>query len=161
MQTVREGGVVVRVPEQPEQGTGDSVFYNPEQELNRDVTVAALRAFRERVDRSDGAGAETYLDATTATGVRGVRAAADGWDVTCLDVDPEAVDLARANFRASSLIMVCSSVNAKSTFFSLRLLKLGSLPIRLEKRRSASGDAAFDGTPRIADPLAPGARIEA
>jgi len=97
MQTVREGGVVVRVPEQAEQGAGDEVFYNPDQELNRDVTVAALRAFRD-LDR-----VETYLDATTATGVRGVRAAADGWDVTCLDVDPEAVDLARANFRANDL----------------------------------------------------------
>ena len=97
MQTVREGDVVVRVPEQPEAGAGDAVFFNPDQELNRDLTVATLRAFRDR------AGGGTYLDATTATGVRGVRAAADGWDVTCLDVDPEAVDLARANFRANDL----------------------------------------------------------
>ena len=97
METVREGGVVVRVPEQPEHGAGEAVFFNPEQELNRDVTVAVLRAFRERKR------AETYLDATTATGIRGVRAAADGWDVTCLDVDAEAVELARANFRANDL----------------------------------------------------------
>ena len=98
MQTVEEGGVVVRVPEQPEHGAGDGVFYNPEQELNRDLTIAVLRALRERTR------AETYLDATSATGVRGVRAAADGWDVTCLDVDPEAVELARANFRANDVV---------------------------------------------------------
>ena len=98
MQTVREGGVVVRAPEQPASGAGDEVFYNPEQELNRDLTIATLRAFRDR-ERAD-----TYLDATTATGIRGVRAAADGWDVTCLDVDPEAVELARANFRANDVV---------------------------------------------------------
>ena len=98
MQTVREGGVEIRVPEQPEAGAGDAVFFNPEMTLNRDVTVAALRAFREREPA-----AETYLDATAATGVRGVRAAADGWDVTCLDVDDDAVALARANLTANDL----------------------------------------------------------
>jgi len=97
MQTVREGGVTVRVPEQPDAGAGDAVFYNPAQELNRDLTIAALRAVRARD------GVETYLDATTASGIRGARAAADGWDVTCLDVDPEAVELARANLRANDL----------------------------------------------------------
>ena len=97
MQTVREGGVVVRVPAQDGERRGDAVFFNPAQELNRDVTVAVLRAYRDRRP------AETYLDATTATGIRGVRAAADGWTVTCLDVDPAAVDLARANLRANDL----------------------------------------------------------
>jgi len=97
MREVREGGVTVRVPRQ-EAGAGEGVFFNPEQELNRDLTVAVLRAFRERED-----GAETYLDAMTATGVRGVRAAADGWNATALDIDPEAVALARSNFEANGL----------------------------------------------------------
>jgi tRNA (guanine26-N2/guanine27-N2)-dimethyltransferase len=94
---VTEGAVTVEVPEQPDAGIGDAVFYNPEQELNRDVTVAALRTYRER------AGAETYLDATTASGVRGVRAAADGWTVTCCDRDPDAVALARENLARNGL----------------------------------------------------------
>ncbi|MFB6353885.1 MAG: tRNA (guanine(26)-N(2))-dimethyltransferase [Halobacteriales archaeon] len=98
METVREGGVVLRVPEQPEAGAGEAVFFNPAMGLNRDVTVAALRAFREREPE-----AATYLDANAATGVRGVRAAADGWEVTAVDVDDDAVALARANFRANDL----------------------------------------------------------
>ncbi len=98
METVREGGVEVRVPEQPGPGAGGAVFFNPEMALNRDVTVAALRAFREREPA-----AETYLDANAATGIRGVRAAADGWAVTCVDVDDDAVQLARANLRANDL----------------------------------------------------------
>ncbi|MFC7155865.1 tRNA (guanine(26)-N(2))-dimethyltransferase [Halomarina halobia] len=96
---VREGSVVVEVPEQPDEGAGDAVFFNPHQELNRDVTVAVLRAHRERGNGR----ARTYLDATAASGIRGVRAAAEGWEVTCCDVDPDAVDLARENLARNDL----------------------------------------------------------
>ena len=92
---VREGDIEISVPDARDgasEGAGDGVFYNPTQELNRDVTVAALRAYAEREPR-----ASTYLDATAASGVRGVRAAAAGYDVTCADVDPDAVALAREN----------------------------------------------------------------
>ncbi len=95
---VHEGGVDLEVPEQPEEGAGDTVFFNPVQELNRDLTVAVLRAYRERNPRVD-----TYCDATTATGVRGVRAAADGWTVTCCDVDPDATALAAENLARNDL----------------------------------------------------------
>ena len=94
---VREGGVEIVVPEQDE-GTGSEVFYNPVQELNRDLTVATLRAYRERESR-----AETYLDAMTASGIRGVRAAADDWEVTCCDVDSDAIDLCRENLARNDL----------------------------------------------------------
>jgi tRNA (guanine26-N2/guanine27-N2)-dimethyltransferase len=95
---VTEGSVEIEVPEQPEAGVGDGVFFNPVQELNRDLTVAALRAARERFEY-----AESYLDATAASGVRGVRAAADGWDVTLCDYDEDAVDLCRANLDRNDL----------------------------------------------------------
>jgi tRNA (guanine26-N2/guanine27-N2)-dimethyltransferase len=95
---VHEGGVDLEVPEQPEEGAGDAVFFNPVQELNRDLTVAALRAYRERNPH-----AATYCDATTATGVRGVRAAADGWEVTCCDVDSDATALAAENLALNDL----------------------------------------------------------
>jgi tRNA (guanine26-N2/guanine27-N2)-dimethyltransferase len=88
---IDEGGCTVRVPEARDgasDGTGSGVFFNPTQELNRDITVAVLRAYRDREPR-----AETYLDAMAASGVRGVRAAAEGYAVTCADVDAEANDL--------------------------------------------------------------------
>jgi tRNA (guanine26-N2/guanine27-N2)-dimethyltransferase len=96
---VTEGAVRVTVPEQPEDGVGDAVFYNPEQELNRDLTVATLRAYRD-LEETRG---ETYLDATAASGIRGVRAAADGWTVTCCDRDPDAVTLARENLERNDV----------------------------------------------------------
>ncbi|TYL36053.1 tRNA (guanine(10)-N(2))-dimethyltransferase [Natronococcus pandeyae] len=89
---VTEGGIELEVPGEQTEGVEESVFYNPRQELNRDLTIATLRAFREREPR-----AESYLDAMAASGVRGVRAAADDWDVTCCDVDEEAVALAEEN----------------------------------------------------------------
>jgi tRNA (guanine26-N2/guanine27-N2)-dimethyltransferase len=96
---VTEGTVTVEVPEQPDEGVGEAVFFNPRQELNRDVTVAALSAYRERA----GLSAPSYLDATAASGIRGVRAAAAGWRVTCCDHDDEAVALARANLARNGL----------------------------------------------------------
>ena len=98
MDRVREGGVEVRVPADSAGERGEDVFFNPEMELNRDLTVAVLRAFRDREPQ-----AETYLDATAATGIRGVRAAADSWAVTCCDTDSDAVELCRANLRANDL----------------------------------------------------------
>ena len=95
---VHEGGVVVEVPEQPGDERTEAVFFNPEQELNRDLTVAALRAYADREPR-----AEQYLDATAASGIRGVRAAADGWQVTLADVDPDAAALAEANLARNGL----------------------------------------------------------
>jgi tRNA (guanine26-N2/guanine27-N2)-dimethyltransferase len=112
---VTEGQVTVEVPEQADAGVGENVFFNPVQELNRDLTVAVLRAVRDGElpgDRSQGGddspdwavdGASTYLDATAASGIRGVRAAADGWDVTCADVDDDAVGLCRANLARNGL----------------------------------------------------------
>ena len=94
---IREGTVEITVPEQGE-GTGEEVFYNLEQELNRDITVAVLRAYREREPR-----AETYLDAMAASGVRGARAAANGWETTCADTDPDAVALCRENLERNEL----------------------------------------------------------
>ncbi|MFD1569521.1 tRNA (guanine(26)-N(2))-dimethyltransferase [Halorubrum laminariae] len=98
---IEEGGVTVSVPEARDgasEGTGGGVFFNPTQELNRDVTVAVLRAYRDREPR-----AASYLDAMAASGVRGVRAAAEGYDVTCADIDPDAVDLAAENLADNGL----------------------------------------------------------
>jgi tRNA (guanine26-N2/guanine27-N2)-dimethyltransferase len=93
-----EGRVTVEAPEQADAGRSDAVFFNTDQELNRDVTVAALRAYREREPR-----AERYLDAMAASGIRGVRAAADGWDVTLADLDESAVELASGNLDRNGL----------------------------------------------------------
>jgi tRNA (guanine26-N2/guanine27-N2)-dimethyltransferase len=135
---VQEGRVEIRAPEQPEEGAGDAVFYNPVQELNRDLTVATLGAYREREPR-----AETYLDATAASGIRGVRAAANGWDVTCCDTDEEAVALCRENLERNGLAggVVGRDANAllHETYFDVVDIDPFGTPIPFV-------DAAFRGT---------------
>lgn len=100
---VTEGGLTIEVPEQPGDERSDAVFFNPDQELNRDVTVAALRTLRDWRPERDFPQPDSYLDATAATGIRGVRAASEGWDVTMADVDREAVELCRANLDRNGL----------------------------------------------------------
>lgn len=95
---VTEGGVVLTVPGASEEAIEEAVFYNPNQVLNRDLTVAVLRAYRDRDPE-----ATSYLDAMTASGIRGIRAADEGWTVTMADHDPEAVSLARENCRRNGV----------------------------------------------------------
>lgn len=98
---ITEGGIEIETPSERDgasQGSGDDVFYNPTQELNRDITVGVLRAYADREPR-----ASTYLDAMAASGIRGVRAAAEEYDVTCADIDPDAIALATENLEANDL----------------------------------------------------------
>ncbi len=109
---IEEGGVEITVPGERDgasDGTNEDVFFNPEQELNRDITVAVLRAYQRRVPEVG-----RYLDAMAASGIRGVRAAAEGYDVTCVDVDPEATALAEKNLadNENGGEAICRDVNA-------------------------------------------------
>jgi len=134
---VREGAVEISVPEQTE-GAGGEVFYNPTQERNRDITVAVLRAYREREPR-----AETYLDAMTASGIRGARAAANGWTVTCTDTDTDAVALCRANLARNDIDAEVLERDANpllhETFFDVVDIDPFGTPVPFL-------DAAFQGT---------------
>jgi tRNA (guanine26-N2/guanine27-N2)-dimethyltransferase len=116
---VSEGDVEIEAPDPRDgssEGTGEAVFFNPEMELNRDLTVAVLdpemelnrdltvavlNAYAARTERGGGRKTEgrtlSYLDAMTASGVRAARAASAGYDVTAADVDPDAVELAEGN----------------------------------------------------------------
>jgi len=98
---VSEGDVEVEAPDPRDgssEGAGDAVFFNPEMELNRDLTVAVLKAYQKRADDAwTDDRPLTYLDAMTASGVRAARAAKTGYDVTAADLDPNAADLAEEN----------------------------------------------------------------
>ncbi len=85
-----EGGLTFTVPENMEQ----AVFFNPTMELNRDLTVAVLNAVRETwIDDR----VPSYLDAMAAAGIRGIRAAEQGYEVTMTDINQPAVELSQKN----------------------------------------------------------------
>lgn len=94
----QEGRVTIEIPGTSEEEIEEDVFYNPNQVLNRDLTLAVLRAYRDR-----DADVSTYLDAMAASGIRGLRAAADGWQATMCDRNPKAVDLCRHNLDLNDL----------------------------------------------------------
>lgn len=95
---IQEGRVTVEIPGTSEEEIEEDVFYNPNQVLNRDLTLAVLRAYRDRDPN-----VISYLDAMAASGVRGLRAAADGWEATMCDRNPKAVELCRQNLDVNGL----------------------------------------------------------
>lgn len=106
---VREGAVTITVPGTSEEEIEEDVFYNPNQEFNRDLTIAVLRAYRDQEPR-----ARSYLDAMAASGIRGLRAAADGWDVTLCDRDENAIELIQANLAQNDLAATVEQRNVNA-----------------------------------------------
>jgi tRNA (guanine26-N2/guanine27-N2)-dimethyltransferase len=84
----------------------DGAFYNPRMKLNRDIGVAMARAL----------GISDYLDALSASGIRGLRVAREsGVDkVTLNDINPQACDLILNNIARNGLTnceAVCCNAN--------------------------------------------------
>lgn len=83
-----------------------SVFYNPEMELNRDLSVASIAAFsqimlsRRHMELTN----ITYVDGLSASGIRGIRIAKEvGLNVTLNDWSEEAYKLIRENVAINEL----------------------------------------------------------
>ncbi|MFZ3111747.1 tRNA (guanine(10)-N(2))-dimethyltransferase [Methanothrix sp.] len=79
-------------------------FFNPRMQLNRDIGVAMTRAL----------GISEYLDALSASGIRGMRVAAEAGTekVTLNDFDPRAVQVMRRNVARNQLDCIVSEKNA-------------------------------------------------
>ncbi|MDZ7689167.1 MAG: tRNA (guanine(10)-N(2))-dimethyltransferase [Halobacteriales archaeon] len=88
MERVTEGGACFAT---------EGAFYNPRMEMNRDITVGVLRAWKDEEEVA------TYLDSNTASGVRGVRAALSGYEATLVDRSEDAVELARRNVHGNGV----------------------------------------------------------
>ncbi len=89
MEQTTEGAAKIRV--------GEGTFYNPKMRKLRDISVVFLKALGMRNTR--------LLDATAATGVRGIRYALEARirDGVLLDINPAAYRNARANVRLNGL----------------------------------------------------------
>ena len=108
--TIVEGTTQVLVPVPPQDSTfppsAAAVFYNPEMELNRDINVAATAAFVERLlSRKKILREEVrYLDAFSASGIRGLRIAGEvGLHVTLNDWSQDAFELIKENIKINRL----------------------------------------------------------
>ncbi|WP_407356280.1 tRNA (guanine(10)-N(2))-dimethyltransferase [Methanolobus sp. WCC5] len=101
VRSVREGDTEVLVPV-PEEGANFApssapVFFNPVMEMNRDISIAATSAFLKRMQPCPEK-AITYVDALSASGIRGLRIANEtGIHATLNDWSEEACGLIRKN----------------------------------------------------------------
>lgn len=82
----------------------DGAFYNPRMVLNRDIGVAMTKAL----------GINQYLDALSASGIRGMRVAKEAGTekVTLNDLDPRAVELMQRNVARNELDCMITEKNA-------------------------------------------------
>ena len=74
------------------------VFYNPAMRANRDMAVAAIACFSK--DNPD----YTYLDALSASGIRGLRIAGEvGLNTTMSDWEETSYELIKKNIELNNL----------------------------------------------------------
>lgn len=104
---IREGKVTIRIPKFEKITAKAPVFYNPAMELNRDLSVATIKAFNIEVDRDI-----TVCDAFGGTGIRAIRYAKEisGVEKAIVnDLNPLAVEFANDNIQLNNLknVSVC------------------------------------------------------
>jgi tRNA (guanine26-N2/guanine27-N2)-dimethyltransferase len=101
VRSVKEGDTEVLVPI-PEEGANFApsaapVFFNPVMEMNRDVSIVATSAFLNRME-PDPEKTITYVDALSASGIRGLRVANEiGIHTTLNDWSEDAFELIEQN----------------------------------------------------------------
>lgn len=104
---IEEGNVRIKIPHFDKVSSRAPVFYNPAMELNRDLSVAALTAYRKRNDEDIA-----ICDAFGGSGIRGIRYSKEIEGVSMAvvnDLNPLAVKLAHENIAENGLtnVKVC------------------------------------------------------
>jgi len=99
---ITEGTTNIEVPVPDENSSfppsSVAVFYNPAMKTNRDVAVAAIACFSKN-DRQ-----YSYLDALSASGIRGLRIANEvGLNTTMSDWEEKSVELIKRNIELNNL----------------------------------------------------------
>ncbi len=91
---VAEGKTKLFVPKSKLRTKRDPIFYNPEMELARDISVGVCRILKP----------ENYFDALSGSGARGLRIAGEvGVDVTLNDLNKKACELIEKNAKLNRL----------------------------------------------------------
>lgn len=101
IKTIKEGLVTVKAPEFDKISSKAPVFYNPVMELNRDLSVLAIKAYQKELGREI-----SICDAFGGSGIRGIRYAKEVDDVSNVvitDINPLAVQYANENIEINNL----------------------------------------------------------
>ncbi len=107
LKQLQEGRIKVWIP--IEKTYEADVFYNPEAELNRDISISALQVFQKEFKSK-----LNVLDALSATGVRGLRYAKEVSGIKSIvlnDRDGKAFNLVKRNIKENKLQKKCFPKN--------------------------------------------------
>jgi len=109
---IYEGDMQIKVPLPDDLSTfppsSAAVFYNPEMELNRDITVALISGFIKRKEAD--LDKLSYVDVMAATGIRGVRIASEvGLRCHLNDWNEDAYQLINDNIKLNGLEDLCTT----------------------------------------------------
>ncbi|WP_414470332.1 tRNA (guanine(10)-N(2))-dimethyltransferase [Methanobacterium sp. ACI-7] len=101
IRTIKEGLVTIKAPEFDKVSSKAPVFYNPVMELNRDLSILAIKAYQEELAREI-----SICDSFGGSGIRGVRYAKEietVENVAISDINPLAVQCAHENIELNDL----------------------------------------------------------
>ncbi|HML04964.1 MAG TPA: tRNA (guanine(10)-N(2))-dimethyltransferase [Methanobacterium sp.] len=101
IKTIHEGLVEIKTPEFDEISSKAPVFYNPAMELNRDLSILAIKTYQENLGREI-----SICDSFGGSGIRGVRYAKEidtVENVVITDINPLAVQFAGENIELNHL----------------------------------------------------------
>jgi len=123
MKCIKEGKIEIFTPAKREMKKTDSVFYNPEMEFSRDISVSALAVFMKTQPLKNG------CDCLAASGIRGIRYAKEtGLPMVVNDLNPTAIKLAKKNITHNKLSRKCKTSN-KDASLVLRENNFGFIDI--------------------------------
>lgn len=95
---MEERGVEIFVPEEEDPDKDSSVFYNKDMKNNRDISEAALKVFRQKIEVPEF----NIADALAASGVRGFRYADQG-NIYLNDTNPKAIESIEKGLEENSI----------------------------------------------------------
>jgi tRNA (guanine26-N2/guanine27-N2)-dimethyltransferase len=101
IKTINEGLVEIKIPEIDKISSKAPVFYNPVMELNRDLSILALKTYGEKIVHKI-----KICDAFGGSGIRGVRYAKEinnVENVVISDINPLAIQYTQENIKLNHL----------------------------------------------------------
>lgn len=115
METITEGQITIKIPK-GDIRKKDPVFYNPQMRLNRDISILALKAFKDMAKRSI-----TAADALSSSGIRTLRIAKECTDIEKVminDMNPTAIKTAEKTAKDNKIKNAEFSVEDANVFLS-------------------------------------------
>lgn len=145
---MQERGFKIFAPEEEEPTKESEVFFNDEMRNNRDLSLLAGKAFRQKTDIDNF----TTCDALSASGIRGFRYAEFSDQLFLNDTNPEAVESIEKGLEYNNIEAKVSSKNAnillsenRNRFHFIDIDPFGSFLEFLDSTVRASNHTSFVG----------------